>query len=247
MSDDWDFYQLTVDYKPASIMVDLGIRNDAPVATHPFMTYLRLYMPNPRDDGLSSDTDFENLSLFEGAMEDATRSSDHHYVGRNTSDGVRDFYFYTRDPHSLHRSITDLMARYPDYQYETDHRDDGEWDAYCNFLYPSARSMQQIWNRRLLGQLEASGDAIDQPRTINHFVYFQSAAELSVFATALERDGFTISERGKLNPDSDELAIHFHRDDAPTQMNNVVGSIFGHIGDLDADYDGWGCEVTKAS
>ena len=37
MSDDWDFYSLRVDGEPASIFVDLGISEDAPIRSHTTM------------------------------------------------------------------------------------------------------------------------------------------------------------------------------------------------------------------
>ena len=40
MSDDWDFYFLQVESCPASIFVDLGVRNDAPIASLAEMTWL---------------------------------------------------------------------------------------------------------------------------------------------------------------------------------------------------------------
>jgi hypothetical protein len=54
MSDDWDFYPLLVDDQAASIFVDLGIAKIAPIRTHPTMSYLRVIMQRPREDGLAS-------------------------------------------------------------------------------------------------------------------------------------------------------------------------------------------------
>jgi len=54
MSENWDFYGLQVDGQPASIFVDLGIVQSAPIPSHPAMGYLRLIMRQPREDGLSS-------------------------------------------------------------------------------------------------------------------------------------------------------------------------------------------------
>ena len=61
MSDDWDFYFCSVDNKPASIFVDLGIAKEAPMAEYSVMAYVRTHMQAPRDDGLSSQVEFETL------------------------------------------------------------------------------------------------------------------------------------------------------------------------------------------
>lgn len=48
ITDDWDFYFLQVDDKPASIY------DFAPNPKLPYMAYIRLHMREPRTDGLSS-------------------------------------------------------------------------------------------------------------------------------------------------------------------------------------------------
>ena len=65
MSDDWDFYFLRVDDQPASIFVDLGIRKKAPLGSHPTMGYLEAPMRRPRQDGLSSQDEFDDLVALE--------------------------------------------------------------------------------------------------------------------------------------------------------------------------------------
>src|SRR4051794_36990810 len=101
MSDDWDFFALRVDDQPASIFVDLGLRQEAPIRSHPTMGYLRVLMHRPRN-GLSSKDEFDDLIALEDRMtakiiQDGTAI----FVGRNTSSGNRDFYFYVADPENL--------------------------------------------------------------------------------------------------------------------------------------------------
>lgn len=98
MSDRWNFYQLLVDDKPASIFVDLGIAASVPMADFPNMAYLRVLMNEPRNDGLSSQDEYGALIALEKDISNIIDTDDRSiYVGRNTSDGNRDFYFYTND------------------------------------------------------------------------------------------------------------------------------------------------------
>jgi hypothetical protein len=86
MSDDWDFFSLRVDDQAASIFVDLGIRNLAPIRTHPLMGYLRVAMRRPREDGLSSQEEFDDLIALEDRVTaDIVKNGTAIYVGRNTS------------------------------------------------------------------------------------------------------------------------------------------------------------------
>lgn len=94
MTNDWDFYALRVDGQPASIFVDLGVEPEAPMSSHPHMAYVRLYMNQPRPDGLSSRDEYDALIDIEKALESKLCNDQVGYVGRNTSGGCRDFYFY---------------------------------------------------------------------------------------------------------------------------------------------------------
>src|SRR5688572_17352815 len=138
MSDDWDFYFCQVESSPASIFVDLGVRNDAPVAGLTEMSWLRLYMRHPRDDGLSSNEEYARLSEIEDALTAATSSLDGGmaYVGRNTTDGRRDYYFYAVDGTQAESSLSAAMVPFSEYEFETGSRSDPEWSVYFDFLYP---------------------------------------------------------------------------------------------------------------
>jgi hypothetical protein len=89
MTDNWDFYFLRVDDKPASIFVDLGIAREAPIKALPFMAYVRLYMTNPRPDGLSSQEEFDALTSIEDAMKKLGGAGGEAYVGRKTNSRQR--------------------------------------------------------------------------------------------------------------------------------------------------------------
>ena len=98
MSNDWDFYSLRVDGEPASIFVDLGISKDAPIRSQATMGYLRVLMLRPREDGLSSRDEFDDLiALEDHVTAKVIENGAAVFVGRNTSSGNRDFYFYVAD------------------------------------------------------------------------------------------------------------------------------------------------------
>ena len=155
MSDDWDFYSLRVDSQPASIFVDLGMSKEAPIRSHSTMGYLRVLMRLPREDGLSSREEFDDLIALEDrvtakVIQDGTAV----FVGRNTSSGNRDFYFYVADPTKFEKAAKAAMREFPAYKYETDARADQEWRTYFDFLYPSEIDYQRIMNRRVRQHLK---------------------------------------------------------------------------------------------
>ncbi len=248
MSEEWEFYPLLVDDSPASIFFDLGIRSEAPLAGYNWLGYLRVRMRQPRPDGLSSGEESDALAALEdGICASVTASDDTIYVGRNTSDGNRDFYFYTRTKSFFEKTASAAMLHFPDYEFEVGSRPDEAWDAYFRFLYPSARSMQLIKNRRVCDALQSHGDQLTTPRDIDHRVYFHTSPEAEKFAEWLRQNDFEITTLEPLEGDPSRIVVDFVRKDLPNDIDPVVLAVLDNAADLNGDYDGWGCEVQAKS
>ena len=248
MSDDWDFYSLLVDSEPASIMVDLGIRHSVPIRTHGYMGYLRTHMNNPRPDGLSSQEEFNQLCEIGDAIDAVIDGSkgNHFYVGRNTSSGNRDFYFYTQNQKHLEESLSEVINAFPSYEFEQSGKEDTKWDVYTDFLYPKPMDRQRIMNRRVCDHLEKKGDVLTIPREIDHRVYFSKKQVLKSYQDFLEKLNFTITGTGRTKPLVGEYYIDFKRVDVPAEIDETVYEIFTKSTELNGTYDGWGCTVQKS-
>ncbi|WP_186417100.1 DUF695 domain-containing protein [Bosea sp. CS1GBMeth4] len=243
MSDNWDFYPLLVDSRPASIYVDLGLAGTAPVRTQPHMGYVRVSMRQPREDGLSSSEEFEALIKLEDALIDRVAATGvTTYCGRNTSSGYRDFYFYTSDPTAFSASAEEAMADQPEYEFRTGARLDPDWDAYFKFLYPTTDDMQRIMNRRVTDKLAKHGDVLSKPRPIDHLAHLPNASAAASLLGLLGEQGFTVHE-----PEAGDgsVMLRFERADRPDALDEVVIPIARRIKELGGTYDGWGCEVVS--
>lgn len=243
MSDDWDFYQLLVDSEPASIYLDLGLAADAPNKNQPHMAYVRVVMRQPRPDGLSSNEEFEDLIGIEDSLTEGFSSSKPvTYVGRNTSSGNRDFYFYTTDAVLFEASAKTAMAHHPQYQFEIGSRPDPDWETYFSFLYPSPDDLQHILNRRVTDQLASHGDNSSEPRVIEHFAYMPNADATGELRAFLAGQEFSVDEP---KFDGTSTMLSFKRSDRPDNIDNVVIPIARRIRELGGEYDGWGCTVVN--
>ncbi len=244
MSDDWDFYPLQVDDQPASIFLDLGIAKQAPIKSHLKMAYLRVQMQKPREDGLSSQDEFDTLIALEDQVTaKIILNGTNLFVGRNTSSGNRDLYFYTGDSGRFEALARDAMREFPTYQYETGGREDPDWQTYFKFLYPSDRSMQLIMNRRVLQQLEQNGDNLTNERLIDHLALLPNPESQMVFATDITDAKFIIDDAPKEANEDGQFSVFFSRIDCPDQIDAVVLPIFDRVTDLSGIYDGWGCPI----
>jgi regulator of RNase E activity RraB len=245
MTDDWDFYALQVDGEAASIFVDLGIQPHAPLSSHQYMAYIRLRMNQPRPDGLSSKEEFDSLIDIEKAIEANLCSDEVGYVGRNTSGGCRDFYFYAVNPTDWQIRVERTLVPFTKYEYETGSREDSEWSTYFNFLLPGELDRQRIENRRVCEALERHGDKLTVEREIDHWCYFQSADAVDAYVVEVSTMGFQVRNR----PVSDEGTLRFGaqiwRLDTPSYSNidEVTLPLFEAASRHGGQYDGWECPV----
>lgn len=244
MSDDWDFYALRVDDQPASIFVDLGIRKEAPIKSHFTMAYLRVFMLKPKENGLSSQEEFDDLIALEDQVTAAiTQDSSVIYVGRNTSSGNRDFFFYTYDSKRFEKAAQAAMRGFPAYKYETGAREDRSWRTYFEFLHPSKRDMQRIVNRRVCEQLAKHGDDPNNQRKIDHLALLPSAEAQAAFEHHVALEGFAIDCAPEEGDEYGQFSVEFSRSDRPAEIDEIVIPLLEKVIDLGGSYDGWGCHV----
>jgi len=246
MSENWDFYFLRVDDKPASIFVDLGIASEAPIEALPFMAYVRLYMQHPRPDGLSSQEEFDALTSVERAIQrDLAGDGGILYVGRKTGDGVRDFYFYTAQSRDWDSRVKTLMGRFAAYEFDCGCRVDSEWQTYFEFLYPSDADRQRMKNSRVCEALQKHGDRLTDEREIDHWAYFPSASARSAFVEQASRLGFRLRSLSEPEKPGDRYGVRLFRVDVPTLdgIDDVTLPLFHLATELGGEYDGWETQV----
>jgi uncharacterized protein (TIGR01619 family) len=245
MTDNWDFYDLQVDGEAASIFVDLGITSDAPVAGLSHMAYVRLYMNQPRTDGLSSKEEFDTLVKIEEALEANLCGKDVVYVGRNTSSGCRDFYFYCSTPENWQGSVDQVLTGFREYRYETGTREDADWSTYLGFLLPGKVERQKIENRRVCEALERHGDRLASEREIDHWSYFSSPDAVDAYLAEICASGFQVRTRRVSNEGLLRYGAQVWRVDVPSYENidDVTLPLFEASARHGGEYDGWECPV----
>jgi uncharacterized protein (TIGR01619 family) len=246
VSQNWDFYFLSVDDKPASIFVDLGIVHEAPVQGLPFMAYIRVFMQNARSDGLSSSQEFESLKFIEDSIQSQPiLDGETVYVGRNTSNGCRDFYFYVARSNDWDSRVKAVMKSFASYEFDCGCRNDPEWKTYFEFLYPSATDRQCIENRRVCDVLEKRGDLLNRAREIDHWAYFPNADARSAFIDGAVRLGFRLCSTSEPDGPGDHYGVRISRVDlpAPDSIDDVILPLFQLAAQLGGRYDGWETQV----
>lgn len=247
MTDDWDFYFLRVDDKPASIYVDLGARKSAPDPRLPCMAYVRLHMKAPRSDGLSSQEEFETLVAIEDLLKGGLVGADTDYVGRCTTNSCRDFFFYVAEPATWTERVRRCMNEFPSYEYEAGTRQEPEWSSYLSYLYPSEADRQTIENRRVCEALERNGDQLSEPREIDHWAYFSDEASLRAYVEGASQLGFAVRAISAPHDPSGRHCAQLWRMDVPSfqAIDGVTLALFKLASTHGGEYDGWESVVVR--
>jgi uncharacterized protein (TIGR01619 family) len=224
--EDWDNYIMEVNRKPVSVVVDLGLKKNAPMADRPNVVIVRVQLAAPESNGQPGKAELGKLELMENGLENTLRQQmGAIYAGRFTQRGIRELYFYVQDTLGFREQVGTVMAGFRDYPYLCQAREDRSWTNYLQVLYPSDKDLEIIMNRRLVDELSAKGDGLTTPRRIDHFFRFPSQAKREEFLRARLQDGYLLENMDVL-PEGDALryTLRIHRDDTPSYA--VITSLF---------------------
>lgn len=250
MAEQWDFFQCTVNGKPASVYLDLGLRASAPdKLRHALLViWVDLLHPHPAN-GLSTDEEFDTLVAIEDQLAAALKEDlEAVYAGRITTAGRREFYFYSTGAGDIETPVRAALARFPGYLSKCRSQADPLWKHYLDVLCPHGASLRWITNKAVLEALAARGDQPDQLRPITHFSYFPSASHRAAFMLSVENAGFAIKNLTDTGRAADVrpfgLVYALAQSATLTVMADTTGLLTRLSEKHGGEYDGWESPVT---
>ncbi len=249
MSDKWDFYFSNVNDALASIFVDLGIRGCIPDSQKPWLLWTWIRFLQPRDNGLSSEQEANTLFEIEDFLQaTVANQTEGAFVGRITTSGRREFYFYAPSSHGFDVAMNAVPAKFPAYSIDYGDQDDSEWSQYLNVLYPGPEELQLIRNRHVVESLERNGDTLTVARPVFHWVDFRSQDQRMEFIAEVKRLGFRVpteheGERGDEFPSRVTIERIDHVD--WKSINDVTLMLYRLALQFSGNYDGWETSVEK--
>ena len=248
-ADHWEIYVTYVDDSPAVILVDMAVAQIAPVQQLPKLVWLWVSIVSPDEEGFPSEEEDFRLNEIEDVVTESLDPEHSRYVGRITSDGRREFYFYTDDVDQFREAATNAMSSFSEYRFEIDETDDAEWSHYQDILYPSPEDFQQIHNQHVITRLLQAGDTLTQPRPVDHYANFSTDEGRDAFIVATQSLGYEAASR----PDRTEESefpfavglIRVHPVDAET-IDQITFELFELSQEHGGEYEGWGSKVVSS-
>lgn len=247
--ENWAAYLSTIDGDAVgSIVVDLGLRDIAPVAGLTELLIVEIPMHRASDNGLPSNDEFPILASIERSFEDIlTGRINAIFAGHLHCEGTMSLYFYiapgTDSDDLLQRSI----QPFKDYSFEYRVKPDPDWEGFFDFLYPSPIQHQRLANEGVIQNLLKHGDNLEKERKVEHWIYFASEADRSRFLDSIADQGFSVED---LSEDEDyELPYkaQISREDKVTleATDEYILDLWQKAQDFNGNYDGWETFIVK--
>ena len=252
MSDEWDFYFTRVNDVLASVFVDLGIRKSVPDSERPWQLWVCVHCRSPRENGLSSSEEAPILFKIEDALGESVRSAcEAAYVGRITTAGRRELYFYGPNTAGFGEAVTQAMCRFPEYEFDFGTKRDAKWLQYLKVLYPTPEDFERIRNHHTIEAFEKHGDSLQSPRLVSHWIYFENPEDRTAFIAEATACSFTVKSE---STSDDEIharpyGVIVERIDRldPDSINQATLTLFRFAKKANGDYDGWEAPVLNDS
>ena len=244
--EEWDFYMSNVDDVIGSFFIDLGLRKIAPVTDKPNIVWISIKMQNPKENGLSSSEESELLYAIEDNIaNNITNQHNAIFVGRLTTNGMRQLFFHFGDTTDYEKTITQSMSKYPTYEFDFGGKEDKDWGVYLNFLYPSPIQYQMIMNGRVIRNLEQHGDNLTKERMVDHWIYFETENDMQSYISEIEKQNFKVISSKQ--DESKKYVLNVGRVDKVDfhSVNDYVLYLWELANVHKGDYDGWGCPIQK--
>ncbi len=247
--EDWAIYFSTIgENQLGSILVDLGFNNTAPIESKSNLISITTFMNNPNKDGLSSAEESSLLNEIEDYFIDLIVSKYNVvYPGRLKYGSKILSYFYCQTTNDFENIYTEIKTQYPNYRFEYNIKEEKDWRAYFEVLYPSEFEMQVIQNGRVIENLESHGDKLEMERQVDHWIYFKSESDRENFLKSIEGNSFEIVNKDKTSFGESPFSLQLSRIDKVDyeSVNEYVMYLCQKAQEFNGDYDGWETFIVK--
>jgi len=245
--ENWNFYMCQIDGQPASYFLNLALAEVGPIPERSSLIWVEIQMNHSREDGLSSNEEFDHLNDIEDQIIPAL--SNHYpilYVGRLTHNHLRTFYFYSQNGIDVEHSIHQIMQMYPDYSYRFSKESDSNWSTYFNDMYPDKDIMQTISNRAVIENLQKHGDSLEIARPVEHWLFFKTDIDRVNFSKIIPSLGFEIIQQNQVTESEDfPYQLQISRTDYVNQesIDTCTIELCRLAQQFNAEYDGWETQI----
>jgi hypothetical protein len=239
----WDVYIAQYEKGPGSTSLNMKLIDYAPAKELPFLLITGVIFENCREDGFPRQDEFEKLyTISDNIGESINLITRSELVGTFTYQCERLDYIYLKDTTSIRDTLIRLYnSKYRNYKAYIAIKYDPDWDAYVKFLYPGEEIRESMSNRKVIAQLQQSGDKLSKSRPVDHWLYFPDKPSRELFIKYAEYKGFKIESQEKTKDSELPYELHISRVDLVTleAMDKITLDLRKKAREYKGEYDGW--------
>ena len=242
-TENWDSYLSTINDKPASLLVDMGLYTTAPDQRYPFVVISGPQAQNTKKNGIPNKqeiTDLEQMLTVTGSFIAGVTVSV--LAGTFTYNNQRLNYYYVKDTAGVRNAILRMYNRnFKGYEFVLRMKYDPQWLNYLTFLYPTEATQNQMENNKIITRMLESGDSLVQKRNINFAVCFNSDTAWAAFTLFIRNNQFTLQKTPTIKNAPFPLCLIFSQYNSikPDSITLMTTAIKKEVKRHSGIYNGW--------
>lgn len=250
LMDDWDTYMASYKNGAGSVLLNLALKEKAPMANYTYVVITGVKAKDCGKDGFPTSQEFQTLYKISDDVNDLIEKKKRRILaGTFTYQCERTDYFYVNDTVLLRKYLTDYYRTYyPQYGYIIQIQEDKNWSRYLKFLYPNEETKESMANQKVILQLTKSGDKLTKERRIDHWLYFKTEDDRRNFFIKIADQKFLVEKMdlmkdGRTHP----YSLQMYRTDIPelSGITRLTLYLNKEAAKYNGQYDGWETVVIK--
>lgn len=242
--EEWNFYMTNIEDKQASIYLNLGLHKYIPIKEKSNLGWISIKLNNPTENGLTTNEESNILFEIEDWIIENINTTNSIYIGRLTSNGFRDFYFYSKNIEQFKNEAQKVKSKFNGYQFLIDIKNDKNWNGYLD-IYPNEMDMQSMSNREVLEYLEKNGDNLSKGREVFHWIYFKNENDRQRYIETVKKEKFEVVNENINKREKFPYSLQVKRIDKVGygDIDDYTLYLWKTAKEHNGDYDGWETSV----
>lgn len=244
----WDVYLARYENGSGSMLVNMGIKNSAPVSRLPFIVITGVTFQGCDDAGFPKKDQFPELYALSDSVKKIMTHADQSMVGTFTYQCQRLDYYYTNDTINIRSALNNLYNRsFAKFTPYIKIGVDKDWEAYFTFIYPNEETQEYMRNTKVIMQLQMSGDQLTKARKVDHWLYFKKEEDLNCMTAYVKSKNFVVEQTNKSKKTDLPFLLQISREDKVDigSISAVTLELSRQAHNCKGVYDGWETFVIK--
>jgi hypothetical protein len=248
--ENWDVYMAQYEKGVGSTIINMSLKNSAPIKEFPYMLKTGVKLINCSVEGLPAKEEFDVLYAISDKVKSVIDSNlKNKAVGTFSYQCERIDYYYVSDTNRIRKLLESAYQKnFPDYKYSITFRKDSSWEAYLEFLYPNEETYEYMTNDKVILNLIKEGDDLSKPRQVDHWLYFKSEADRDNFIPFAVLEKYKVESKEFLKDSKLKYKLQISRMDKVDvgSISKITLELRKKAKQLNGVYDGWETFVIRS-